>query len=885
MIVSAEENFIKTKSIINSMSKSEVNLEDFCELIEKESSGKIAFSHFKKLLDKCYENIPKNDRLYLLKNIQLKINGLIPLFDIFEFFSETINKNILSPIFAFYKIANKVEKNLKTSTLEFIYNIGLTLDSEITINDFLIKVALNLRLEDVYAIMVFKGLDYRKKGNVRIEDFVLVIDSYRDDLLELPNNNENEDQTGIMVNNYISEEHIKNFYEILELNYIQIEDIFKNINEEKPNEAEYIDVYNYIKTELDDKISDTLLKNVLDLIRTTDNKILRNDLENLIEKIKIKKGLGQSQEKPEGKELEKKKREDLIHINEASMVWIHKFLTVLNEIVVSPVMVFSTANKDNEGRVYLDSLRKKLRLMIPQQKLDSLEINNIINALDINGDKVISQQDFNDVLNKVRKNFEKDSKVNNDNSVNYSISTPKIKVQIDVSKSFSNIWANGRKSINYHLLPIKGNYKVLANIKEDTIFNKESEQVKFPQISSPKESMINNNESVVLNNKSKDFNNPPELAKMTQKSGFFKEEKLEGTQASFSMNVGLHSQTLSPNKLKASKMFTFDDFNLVDINLIDILEGISIRSSEITSFEIFNLVLVNYQSTDFPKRHISDLVKAIDANKDGFISNLDLINFLLKYFKHRSTILGLKEINRKIQFEIKTTTEDFFTSKGLNCNDLQKEMSLTQFTEFITKYFNIDSPISKKMYEDYRILTPNKKVLILCEIFDLINEYREEDKKTKNLGFNVLNSTENNLLLNKKSFEEAITKFVKFLCDSGYGEKNNSQGLLENLKYAVTLPDQISLSTFKNNFIKPLKMDFSLGVAIFQLLKTFSHKNEQVMSKTDLFMFLESYTIGNISDNTKSNRSVDYIVSTLERSGCPIKFCLESVNYTEKGIY
>ena len=139
--------------------------------------------------------------------------------------------------------------------------------------------------------------------------------------------------------------------------------------------------------------------------------------------------------------------------------------------------------------------------------------------------------------------------------------------------------------------------------------------------------------------------------------------------------------------------------------------------------------------------------------------------------------------------------------------------------------------------------------------------------------------------MNKKSFEEAITKFVKFLCDSGYGEKNNSQGLLENLKYAVTLPDQISLSTFKNNFIKPLKMDFSLGVAIFQLLKTFSHKNEQVMSKTDLFMFLESYTIGNISDNTKSNRSVDYIVSTLERSGCPIKFCLESVNYTEKGIY
>ena len=108
---------------------------------------------------------------------------------------------------------------------------------------------------------------------------------------------------------------------------------------------------------------------------------------------------------------------------------------------------------------------------------------------------------------------------------------------------------------------------------------------------------------------------------------------------------------------------------------------------------------------------------------------------------------------------------------------------------------------------------------------------------------------------------------------------------MENLKYAVDLSDSMNLAGFKNSFIKPLKMDLSLGVAIFQLLKSFTHKNEQIITKNDLFMFLESYTQTAIIDNTKSHQNVDNIVSNIERAGCPIKFCLESVSYSSIGKF
>ena len=53
------------KTILLSMNNSEVPLEKFCEILEKETQGFLTFSSLKNSIDKHYSNISKSNILYL----------------------------------------------------------------------------------------------------------------------------------------------------------------------------------------------------------------------------------------------------------------------------------------------------------------------------------------------------------------------------------------------------------------------------------------------------------------------------------------------------------------------------------------------------------------------------------------------------------------------------------------------------------------------------------------------------------------------------------------------------------------------------------------------------------------------------------------------------
>jgi hypothetical protein len=55
-----EEISKRLNEILNTMNQSETGLEEFYELLEKESKGKITFSNFKNYLDKYYGHINKS---------------------------------------------------------------------------------------------------------------------------------------------------------------------------------------------------------------------------------------------------------------------------------------------------------------------------------------------------------------------------------------------------------------------------------------------------------------------------------------------------------------------------------------------------------------------------------------------------------------------------------------------------------------------------------------------------------------------------------------------------------------------------------------------------------------------------------------------------------
>jgi len=63
-------------------------------------------------------------------------------------------------------------------------------------------------------------------------------------------------------------------------------------------------------------------------------------------------------------------------------------------------------------------------------------------------------------------------------------------------------------------------------------------------------------------------------------------------------------------------------------------------------------------------------------------------------------------------------------------------------------------------------------------------------------------------------------------------------------------------------------------------LKNFSHKDEQIITKDDLFMFLESYII---SEESEEGNQIESIIGNIEMVGCPLKIVFEHIKYNPTG--
>jgi hypothetical protein len=131
-------------------------------------------------------------------------------------------------------------------------------------------------------------------------------------------------------------------------------------------------------------------------------------------------------------------------------------------------------------------------------------------------------------------------------------------------------------------------------------------------------------------------------------------------------------------------------------------------------------------------------------------------------------------------------------------------------------------------------------------------------------------------VLDKKAFEMEIRAFVRTLT------KNFGSKIKENLSVGLNLPKTMNLLSFRENFMLKLNMDLALGVAVFQLLKNFSHKDEQIISRDDLFMFLESYI--QPDENDVSNQT-EAVIANLELMGCPLKYAFENIHYNSTGLF
>jgi Ca2+-binding EF-hand superfamily protein len=871
-----EDISTKLKSILISM-HSELKFEDFCDILEKDFSGKMTFTQLKESLDKHYPKTNRNDKIFLLKNINLDVTtGMINIYQLFDYIEKKLEKKLYSITLVLYSISYTLEREFKISTLEFIYKLSLTMDKEININEFYNTIGDALKLDDVSSIMIFKGLDYNKKGKIRVEDFVLVIDSYREDILTLGEKDSNTQNLSKDENNFIL--NLKNF---LDECYLTPGNIFEKIEMNNLNYVEYGIMMKTLKEELLDSMSNVdktkenqineCIKNVLNLLKKEGNKIFQEDFENLI------KSVQDNTDNPN--KTQSNTQHFKINLNDVQLYWINKYLLLLEGVNLTDKMAFDMAKDPKTNILQLENLKKKIKLISPVGRISALDLNTMIEALDINKKKFLTLTDYEGLMEVIKNSkapIHSEEKNLNENK------------KSDMNRSLMNTWVRGSKSVNYLLLPVKGNFKVLEKIRKEVV-----NSLPVDQQNNLSNKTKNSN---VSNITSKNTKNSVGTSNKKQKNPLIiQEEELNADQSAPIINEIQTGQI--KNKNQSTHQLQDEEIQKLllekedDSDLIETLENFTINDPQgiVPSYNLFYFIQTRLADEDFPRSKVSLIIKSIDKNFDGFISYNDILSYLLHIHKHRSTKLAFKAMASKILLETKMETEQFFSSYGI---ELDSELTVNFLCEILDRIFNFENPISKKIYEEMRVIySAQKSKITINELIDLIEEFKQEICENKN---QINDPSQSKTILSMKEFEDSLRRFVLNLIDDDtskldvYNSKQNLKKFRENLKCAVRLEKTMNLQQFKDSFIKPLRMDMNLGIAVFQLIKIFSHKDEQLISQEDLITFLESYLDydnNKLNENlSNSNFDVSNIVEMLENSGCPLKFILDNIPYNKNGF-
>ena len=820
----------KLREILSKIN-SEYSLSQFCEYIENETGGKFSFLTFRELLDKIYPDIQQGDKIYLLKYMSLSSLGvsenspLISLLNLFSFFENLLNEKILSPSFVFYKVADIIQKKFNLSTLELIYKFNLTLETEVNLNDFYTSFSQKLYLDNISSIILFKGIDYKKKEKIRIEDLVLVIDSFRDDSLE--ENKIDEDAVKkaqilkmFMDKNFIT---VDQLFEDAELNYLKYDDLKsrimkeiklsqKNFNEEEP-------------------INESVVDNVLTHLSKND-KIFKDSFE---------KYLPNDNKKKEG---EKNK----IILNDIDKYWINKYLDMLASVSITPKMAFEAASHPAQKNIInLEDLKRQLKIILPNGRISTEEANSIMDSFDVNKTRLLEINQYEDIINQIL-NKRNEYKVKTNNYLNNN------------NRKMMNIWAKGVKSTNYHLLPVKGNFKILDNLRKDLQKN------------------------LILDNKENDIN---------ANNVIFNVENInEGDNAAFTEEYdpiskqNIKKYTNENDGVKKSKSkFKSDSFPIEEYEdefcLIEALEKFQTEKNYFPTFELFNdLTIKNH----FPRKRMSQFVKFLDNDLDGFISLLEIMSFLLHYFRHRSTKLLLRFLYVQVYNEFKMdSSDDFFIKNNI---DIYNEVYVNDLCKFLNT-LNVEFPISKKLYDEMIAIFPSP--ITYKNLGELIDEYKNQDKFNRNSLFK-----NGSHVVDMKYLEDNIKRIIYGIIDEDdfiNTDYLKAKNFRENLKTILDKCDNVmNLEQYNLNFVKPLNIQPEVSLTIFQLLKTIYNEGDQLISKNDLIAFLESYITDNdninLMDDTLLNERITTaeILQNLENNGAPIKYAFEKIPFSRNGV-
>ena len=825
---------LRLKQILKEMDKQYL-LSSFCEDLDYETKGKFNFLELKEIIDKKYPELNIDKKMFLLKYIPLTSIGVnqktpyITIINLFNFLEKILEEKIISPSLILYKTAQTLKNKFHISPSEFIYSIGLYTTSIINLREFYTKIATKLNLDDIDCMVIFKGLDYKNCGKIKMNDFILVLKSFSEEGYEIFNalnekKMKDEEKSARIMKMFLDKNNINldKFFDDVNVNYMEYTEIKKLFMKELSNNQN-----NFEKKEpITEKIIDDVLISV-----SRNYKIFKDDLENFLNNAK------------------RDSIHNYIKLNEIQKHWISQFIKALESINITPKMIFESSSQlHSPDLIYLEDLKRQLHILFPGGKISIPELNNMMDALNINNNKTIEKKQYEQIIKQIQKqeeiNNENENKEKNDEFINQ-----------ETKKNFKL----GIKSTIYHLLPVKGNHDILLELNKDI------------------------NENLLLQPK-KDSGEIKE-EKEKKNFNFDEEENMEGNKAPMGQ-ISEKSNISEKYVLKRKNELNIEGEYIDRHKIIELFENFTHYNLIFPSYNLMQYLINN----EISKQKSFEIIKYLDSDKDGYISFLQIINFILKELTFRSTKLLYKYLYLKIYKDFGfPTSEEFFTRYNFSIYDIININDLAKFYLAL----NIEIPLTMKSYEELRNIF--KPPLIYKHICKLIDVYKYDDKINNLEYFEEKKEEEKQYVIPIINFDLQMKNLIYRLLDKKDMKKDNytkaihiRQKLKKILKNCV---EKMNLSQYNLFFAKPLNIEPILATTIFQLLKIIMPNGEQLLDKNDLLMLLESYSSTDGNNNSVINNQSDdkiiqikNLVDYIENNSPPMKYAFEIIPFRRNGM-
>ena len=239
--------------------------------------------------------------------------------------------------------------------------------------------------------------------------------------------------------------------------------------------------------------------------------------------------------------------------------------------------------------------------------------------------------------------------------------------------------------------------------------------------------------------------------------------------------------------------------------VIDLVEKINIERPVMTSYDIinqFNVINSKLTVEKSKNREIkSEIIKEMDSDNDGFISGIDILNFLLNKLKFKSTKIAYKYIQTKINIEFDSETLKFFQNTYPHYNTGEREIIQNELEDFLLQHFLIPKTITLEIINEINNLysPPPVKIKHLILHIEKINETFKDLSMHNEIFIEeedvILQDAINNF--NKNNFDNELSNITKTLIDFDNNEIKNipkkeiEKKLKENLHSVLRINNSI----------------------------------------------------------------------------------------------